>query len=167
MPVNGLEELRRELAEYLNGQDVSAVTAWENGRRARREGPVAVVSIRACTGGPAGFQDYLGERLDEDSGKWEEWYGRKAEITFGVDVWAPRAGGGEACAAHVSRIAQALTLGGPAGVKFREVSCGETEFEEKEGLFHCPVRAVGTVFLFAKADESGTFTDFTVKGTRK
>lgn len=165
--MNGLEELRRELAEYLSGQGISAVTAWESGRRVRREGAVAVVSIRACEGGPAGFQDYLGERLDEVTGKWEEWYGRKAEITFGVDVWAPVSGGEEACATHFSRIAQVLTLGGPEGVRFREVSCGETEFDEKEGLFRCPVKVIGTVFLFAKADESGMFTDFTVKGTRK
>lgn len=164
--MNGLEELRRELAEYLNRQGVDAVTAWESGRRMKREGAAAVVSIRACEGGPAGFQDYLGERLDEASGKWEEWYGRKAEITFGVDVWAPRSGGEEACAAHFSRIAQALTLGGPGDVRFREISCGETEFDEREGMFRCPVRAVGTVFLRAKADESGMFTDFTVKGTR-
>lgn len=165
--MNGLEELRREMAEFLNGQGVCAVTAWENGPRAKREGAVAVVSIRACTGGPAGFQDYLGERLDEESGRWEEWYGRKAEITFGLDIWAPRMGGEEVCAAHFSRMAQVLTLGGPEGVRLREISCGETVFDETEGMFRCPAKAVGLVFLRARADESGMFTDFTVKGTRK
>ena len=74
--MKGLEELRKELAEYLNRQGVRAMTAWESGRRAKRDEAVAVVSIKACEGGPAGFQDYLGERLDEKSGKWEEWYGR-------------------------------------------------------------------------------------------
>lgn len=165
--MNGLEELRRELAEYLNLQGVRAVTAWESGRRMKQEEAAAVVSIRACEGGPAGFQDYLGEKLDEESGRWEEWYGRKAEVTFGLDVFGPGSGGEEACAAHFSRIAQTLTLGGPDGMRFREISCGETVFDEGERLFHCPVRAVGTVFLLAKADESGMFTDFTVKGTRK
>ena len=165
--MNGLEELRREMAEYLNGQGVCAVTAFESGRRVKRETAVMVVSIRACVGGPAGFQDYLGERLDEESGKWVEWYGRKAEITFGLDIWAPRAGGEEACAAHFSKAAQVLTLGGPEGVRFGEISCGETVFDEQEGLFRCPAKAVGTVFLRARADESGMFTDFTVKGTRK
>ena len=165
--MKGLEELRKELAEYLNRQSVRAMTAWESDRRAKRDETVAVVSIKACEGGPAGFQDYLGERLDEKSGKWEEWYGRKAEITFGVDIWAPRSGGEEACTTHFSKVAQALTLGGPEGVRFREISCGETVFEEQDGMFRCPVRAVGTVFLLARADESGTFTDFTVKGTKK
>lgn len=165
--MNGLEGLRREMAEYLNSQGVSTVTAWESGRRGKREKAVVVVSIRACTGGPAGFQDYLGEQLDEKSGKWVEWYGRRAELTFGLDIWGPRTGGEEACAAHFSRAAQVLTLGGPEGVRLSEISCGETVFDEKEGLFRCPAKAVGTVFLLARADESGMFTDFTVKGTRK
>ena len=165
--MNGLEDLRRELAEYLDRQGVCAVAAWESGRRVKRDEAVAVVCIRGCEGGPAGFQDYLGEQLDEKSGKWIEWYGRRAEITFGLDIWAPRSSGEEACATHFSRAVQVLTMGCPEGLRLKEISCGETVFDEKEGMFRCPVKAVGTVFLYAKADESGMFTDFTVKGTRK
>lgn len=165
--MSGLEELRRALADYLNGHGVAAVAAWESGRRTRRTGAVAAVSLRGCAGGPAGFQDYLGEQLDEKTGTWRELYGRRAELTFGLDIWGPREGGEGACAALFSRMAQALALGGPEGLRLREVSCGETAFDEGEGLFHCPAQAVGTVFLQAAADESGVFTNFTVKGTRR
>lgn len=165
--MNGLEELRQELVAYLNGCGVAAVAAWESGRRTHREEAVAAVSLKGCEGGPAGFQDYLGEFWDEDKGRWTEWYGRKAEVTFGLDVWGPRNGGETMCTSLFSDAVQALTLGGPEGLKLREVSCGETVFDEQEGLFHCPAKAVGVVFLRARADENGVFTDFTVKGTRK
>lgn len=165
--MSGLEELRQALADYLNGCGVSAVPAWESGKRVRRETAVSAVSLRSCEGGPAGFQDYLGEFWEEEKGCWVERYGHKAELTFGLDIWGPRSGGESVCASHFSKLAQALALGGPEGLRFREVSCGETVFNESEGLFHCPVKAVGVVFLQAALDESGAFTDFTVKGTRQ
>ena len=161
-----LDELRQAMAQYLSSCGVAAVTAWEPGRRARREEPVAVVSLRGCEGGPAGFQDYLGERFDEASGTWRELYGKKAELTLGLDIWGPKSGGEAACAALFDRVVQALTLGGPDGLRLREVVCGETAYDGDEGLFHCPARAVGTVLLVAQAGEDGLFTDFMVKGTR-
>ena len=164
--MRGLEELRQALAEYLNACGVPAVPAWENGKRIRRDTAVSAVCLRSCEGGPAGFQDYLGEFWDEEKGLWTERYGRRAQLEFGLDIWAPRSGGESACAAHFARLAQTLALGGPDGLRFHEVSCGETVFDETEGLFHCPVKAVSTVFLQAALDESGAFTDFTVKGTR-
>lgn len=165
--MNALEKLRQELVEYLNGCGVSAVAAWESGRRVGRDSAVVAVSLRSCEGGPAGFQDYLGEFWDEEKGCWTEWYGRKAEVTFGLDIWGPRSGGESMCAALFSDAVQALTLGGPEGLQVREISCGETVFDEQEGLFCCPAKTVGTVFLRARADENGVFTDFTVKGTRR
>lgn len=164
--MNGLDELRQAMAQYLNEQGVAAVTAWESGRRVRREEPVVAVSLRSCEGGPSGFQDYLGEQFDEASGTWRELYGKKAELTLGLDIWAPKSGGEAACAGLFDRLAQALTLGGPDGLRLREVSCGETTYDGDEGLFHCPAQAVGSVFLIAEATEDGLFTDFMVKGTR-
>jgi len=164
--MTGLEALRQALVDYLNAGGVPAVAAWENGKRVSRSGAVSAVCIRGCSGGPAGFQDYLGEFWEEEKGCWVEKYGRRAEITFGLDIWGPRNGGESACAAHFSQLVQLLTLGGPDGLHIREVTCGETVFDDEEGLFHCPVRAVGEIFLEAALDESGAFTDFTVKGTR-
>ena len=165
--MNGLEEMRLALTDYLTGQGINALPAWESGKRAVPGEAVVCVSLRGCEGGPAGFQDYLGEQYDAESGLWRETYGRRAEITFGLDIRAPRSGGEAACAALFSRVVQALTAGSPDGVRLREVSCGETAFREDEGLFCCPAKAVGTVFLTAAVEENGAFGDFTVKGTRR
>lgn len=165
--MNGLEELRLALTDHLNGQGIAALPAWESGKRTVPGEAVVCVSLRGCEGGPSGFQDYLGEQYDPESGLWRETYGCRAEITFGLDIRAPRSGGEAACAALFSRMAQVLALGGPEGVRLREISCGETDFCQEEGLFLCPVRAVGTVLLTAAVEENGAFGDFTVKGTRR
>ena len=65
------------------------MTAWTGRERERLTRPTAVVSVRKCQVGPAGFQDYLGEQFDKDSGQWRELYGRKAELTLGLDLYAP------------------------------------------------------------------------------
>ena len=76
--------IRQAMADYLNGKGVRAITAWPDAPRAEGEEPVVVVSLRGCRAGPAGFQNYLGERFDEASGRWEERYGKRAELTFGL-----------------------------------------------------------------------------------
>ena len=55
----GLENIRERMAGYLTERGVRAVTAWPQGQRQVLEAPVAVVSLRACEAGPAGFQNYL------------------------------------------------------------------------------------------------------------
>ncbi|MEI3141566.1 MAG: hypothetical protein V8S34_08605 [Lawsonibacter sp.] len=72
--------------------------------------------MRKCQVGPAGFQDYLGERFDEDSGQWTELYGRKAELTLGLDLYAPEETEGAAMEAALFRLARALVRGGPPDV---------------------------------------------------
>ena len=79
----GLERIREKLADYLTKQGVPAAAAWPVKEREKLTGAVAAVSLRGCSAGPSGFQDYLGERYDAGSGQWQELYGRKAELTFG------------------------------------------------------------------------------------
>lgn len=165
--MNGLEELRSSLTAYLNDCGIPAVNAWESGKRTRTEIPVVAVSLRGCAGTPAGLQDYLGESWEEERGCWVERYGSRVELTFGLDIWSPRSGGAAACAQRFSELTQVLMACAPAGVRLREISCGETVFDEEAGLFHCPVRAMGTVMLQAAREESGAWMDFTVKGTRR
>lgn len=59
---DGMDKIRERMADYLNAQGVTAVTAWPAEERLRREGAVAAVTLRACQAGPAGFQSYLGEQ---------------------------------------------------------------------------------------------------------
>lgn len=164
--MRGLEELREATAEYLQARGVDAVTAWSSAERVRRTDAVAVVSLRGCEGGPAGFRDYLGERYDPERKVWEELYGRRAELTLGLDLYAPKSGGEAGCAALFAKLSEALADGGPEGLSVRELCCGETEYDSQLGLFRCQAEAVCGVYLYAAAEAGGTFTDFIVKGTR-
>ena len=157
-------EIRERMAEYLISQGIDAVCAYPEEKRLRRTGAVAAVSLRACQGGPGGFQDYLGERWDEESGQWQELYGKKIVLTFGLDLYAPRPRGVEELQAAFDRMAEALRQEGPPGLKLVELSCGETGFEQGAGLFHRAVGALCQGYLYAVAEEGGAFLDFIVRG---
>lgn len=164
----GLESVRRVMADWLNAQGVPAVTAWPVSPRQEREQPVVVVSLRGCKAGPAGFQDYLGERYDEREDRWEERYGKKAELTLGLDIYAPeKEGGGEAVQAAFDALAGVLILGGPEGIDLREFSCGETLRDSGSRRLKRPVEAVCTAWLCAVRDAGGAFVDFELRGVVK
>ena len=154
------QAVREQMAAFLRQQGVDAVCAYPEERRRQRSGPVAAVSLRACQGGPGGFRDYLGERYDESNGRWQELYGRRATLTFGLDLYGESAG--ELQTAY-DRMAEAFQWEGPAGLALRELSCGETEFDRAPastaggdgGVSGIPVR---------RSRRGGTFLDFVVRG---
>ena len=158
------QTVRERMAEFLNRNGVEAVCAYPDGGRTRRDGAVAAVSVRACQGGPEGFRDYLGERYDEASGTWQELYGRRITLTFGLDLYAQREGGAAAIQSAYDKLSEAFQWEGPAGLPLQELSCGETEFDPAAGLFHRPVTAVCRGFVYAVASEGGVFLDFIVRG---
>ena len=145
----------------------AAMTAWTGRERERLTRPTAVVSVRKCQVGPAGFQDYLGERFDRDSGQWTELYGRKAELTLGLDLYAPEETEGAAMETALFRLARALVRGGPEGVSIREFSCGETEHDSKARLLRRSVRAVCVVCLTGEEEPAAAFSEFEVRGGLK
>lgn len=162
--MKGLDKLREEIAQYLRAAGLDAVAAWSAGDRVRRKGPVVAVSLREVQGGPSGLADYLGEQLDEQSGHWEELYGKRAKLTLGLDIYAPEEAGEAGCAAAFDRLSELLAGGTPAGLRVRELSCGQTQFLKDQGLFRCPAQMTCQVFLCAKLREDGLFTDFEVRG---
>lgn len=85
----GLDGLRERLAAFLREKGLRAMTDWPAEPREQLDGPVAVVSLRGCQAGPAGFQHYLGERYDKEREQWVEVYGQKVQFTFGLDLYAP------------------------------------------------------------------------------
>lgn len=163
----GLEKIRQVMADYLNDRGVPAVTAWPDRARQEREEPVVVVSVRGCRAGPAGLQNYLGERYDETSGRWEERYGRRAELTLGLDIYAPEKGGGEAVQSAFDALAGVLILGGPEGLDLQEFSCGQTVRDSENRRLKRPVEAVCTAWLCAVTDAGGAFSDFELRGVVK
>lgn len=163
----GLERIREHMAEYLAQQGVNAVTAWPGQERKYLNEPVVVVSLRGCQAGPAGFQDYLGERFNEETGLWEELYGRKAVLTFGLDLYAAPESSGADLQQAFHRLAQALTMGSPEGLQVQEFSCGETEYDEKARLHRRKAQAVCTAYLYAVAQTGDEFLDFELRGGLK
>ncbi len=158
------DTLRERMVQYLAENGVEALCAYPDAPRLGRSGAVAVVSLRACQGGPGGFQDYLGERYDQDSGTWQELYGKRFTVTFGLDLYAPQKAGTAAIQAAFDRLAQALRREGPPGLKLLELSCGETEFDREAGLFKRRAEACCQGYLYAVAEEGGAFLDFIVRG---
>ena len=135
----GLEQIREGLTAHLNGKGIRAVSAWSGTARTFPCGPVAAVSLRGCRWGPAGFQDYLGERYDP-------------------------AQGDQALQAAFDALAGALHREGPPGMRLLELSCGETEYDQGGQLLRRPVEAVYEACLYAAAEPGGLFQDFEIRG---
>ena len=159
--------IRERMADYLKGQGVQAVAAWPEQAGPLGREPVAVVSIRGCQAESAGLLDYLGERFSEESGLWEERYGKQVRLTFGLDLYAPAKGDGAALQRAFDSLAQALTLGGPEGLSVEAFSCGETVYDPGTGMRKRPVQAVCRGFLCAVVRPGGTFRDFELRGGMK
>ena len=163
----GLEKVSRELAGWLSGRGVPAVTAFPAIARQERTEPVAVVSLRGCRAVSSGFQNYLGERYREETGRWEERYGHRAELTLGLDLYAPERGDGEALQAAFDTLAGVLLLDGPEGMELKELSCGPTIRDGESRRLKRPVEAVFTLYLSAAVEAGGVFTDFELRGVVK
>ena len=155
-----MEELRSLLADHLKSHGLAAVTAWEDTPRTRPDKAVAAVSLRALESGPPGFQNYLGERFDEKTGQWLELYGKKAELRFGLDLYA-------ATAAQVQKglalLSDALQEG-PGGLRPLGFTAGETQYKADMKRYFCPVEARFGAWAVAVTREDGSFLDFEVKG---
>ena len=162
-----LDTVRERMAECLRKAGVEAVCAWPGGARRRVQGPVAAVSLRSCQGGPGGFRDYRGERYNQERGCWEELYGRKVRLVFGLDLYAPGPDGAPALRTAFDVVAGALQREGPEELKLLELSCGEVEDDPGTDLLRCPAEAVCEGWLYAVADEAGAFLDFIVRGDGK
>lgn len=160
----GLADIRERLAVYLTAQGVDAVTAWPEGRRPELKKAAAVVSLRGCQAGPSGFQNYLGEQYNQETGLWEEIYGHSAKLIFGLDLYAPAERGGAALQSAFDALAAALAQGGPEGLSLEEFSCGETEYDKSGRLLKRAVQAVYRTCLRAAGPAGGLFTDFELKG---
>lgn len=165
--MTGLDKVQDCMVQCLKEAGVRGVTAWSGEDRKRHKEAVVAVGLRSCRGEPSGFRDYLGERYNDQAGRWEELYGRRARLAFGLDIYGYGKEGAARCQTVFDRIADALQNAGPMGLTLGELSHGEIRYDEALGLFHCPAEAVCDAYLYAVADEGGTFVDFEVKGVSK
>lgn len=159
-----LDELQERLAAFLKQHGVPAMASWPKERRRDGEEPIVLVSLDKLDCGPAAMQDYLGQALDEESGMWMELYGRKAKMTFTLDVLARPSVGMQACRAAFDEVLRVFQREKPVGLTVSELKGEEPKYDEKEGLLRlrCQLECIG--WLYAAGDEAGTFLDFTLKG---
>ncbi len=160
--------LRERVAEQLRQNGLNAVAAMDCAPAPRWREAAAAVALGRAACACGGFGDYLGAHRDPDTGRERELYGREAELTFLVDIFAPRDGGGEACQRAAETALETLLCQGAAGLPALEVQAGRVEFLEREGLYRQTVSCRCGAWLVARTDgEAGTFADFEVRGRIK
>ena len=162
-----LDALRTYMTALLREQGVEAMESWPLEERPRLTSVVAAVSIRSCKAEPGAFWEYLGEELEPDTGTWRERYGRRLEVRLGLDLWAAGAGGAERLQAAFDGLLEALRDGEPEGLRIREITCGETEYDRTTGLMVRRVEAKCGAFLYAAAEEGSAFLEFEIRGAWK
>ena len=116
----GLGKFREDIIALLRQENIPAIAAFEPEERKWLEEPTAVVSLARVTCTPGGFQNYLGTRTGAD-GQNEEWYGREAQLTVALDLYAPRTGGESACRQTMERMAEVLLSRGAGGLDRKSV----------------------------------------------
>lgn len=159
-----LDELQAGLAGFLNERGIRAAASWRPERREDGDEPVVLVSLEKLDCGPAAMQDYLGQVLDEDTGMWLELYGRRAKMTFVLDVLARPGVGMKACRSVFDGLLRVFQREKPVGLSILELKGEEPEYDKKEGLLRLRCRLECTGWLYAAGDETGTFLDFTLRG---
>lgn len=160
--MNGsVEELQQAVVDFLLSRGLPAVTAWSEERRPRAGQALAAVSLRAMECGAPGFQDYLGEEYDRETGQWTERYGKRAKLTFGVDIYGATA---QSVRAGANTLSLALSRDGPAGLRPVELQVGETVYQESGRRYLCPTQVRFAAWLYGTAESGGAFLDFEVKG---
>ena len=166
--MNGaLNAWRQSVVEQLRESGLNAVAAMESAPANRWREAVAAVSLIRVVCAPGGFNDYLGVRRGPEAGTEQEVYGREAELTLAMDVYAPRDGGESACQQAAERMMETLVCQGAAGLSALELEAGQVEFLEKEGLYRLKTTCRCGAWLTAAVDSGGTFVDFEVKGRMK
>ena len=137
--------------------------AWGSG--AQPEGAVIAVGLASGKLLSPGCGDYLGRRVDADTGAETECFGARMELELCLDCYAPESG-----AAALGLLQQAaLALEGlSAGLRLRELRCGEAAYDGGTLSYHCRGSLAGTAFLVAETEgEAPEFRDFILRGVVK
>lgn len=161
-----LNALRQGAVDLLKEYGLNAVMGMEPERAGRWREPVVAVSLRKVVCAAGGFKDYLGVRENPSTGLEEELYGRAAELTLALDIYAPRDGGEGACQETLAAMTEALMCRGVAGLSTEEVRADRVEFLEKAGLYRLQVSCLCRAWLVAAAEDGGAFVDIEVKGRK-
>jgi len=162
--MNWESELPAALAEWLKERGIPALTGWSGQERSALTAPAVVVSVREYTACSAGFSDYLGERYDEESARWEELYGKKVEALLGLDLYAPERSSEGEMQRLLEKMVRTFSLECPEGMRVGELACGGTKWDEKQRRLKREVSVKCTFWIRAVWGDSGEFLDFELRG---
>lgn len=157
-------ELPTALCEWLSERDIPALTGWTGMERGKMDAPAVLVTVREFDARSAGFEDYLGEAYNEEKGTWEELYGKKAEVTLGLDLYAPERASEQSLQTLLERLICLLTLEAPDGLQVGKITCGQTGWDENQRRLKREVSAQCTLWLRAVCTEGTEFLDFELRG---
>ncbi len=153
----GLEQIREGLTAHLNGKGIRAVPAWS---RTARTFPCGAGGRSIPAGvplGPGRLSRLSGERYDPEAGRWEELYGRRVKLTFGLDLYGERAQGDEALQAAFDSWRGRSIREGPRGCGCWSSPAGRRSMTREGQLLRRPVEAVYEACLYAAAEPGGLF----------
>ena len=152
------------VCRWLTERGIPAREGWSGQVRSATGEAFVLVSVREYTACNAGFEHYLGERYNEETAAWEELYGRKVELTLGLDLYAREREREAALQELAQKVAGALTLETPEGLQIGRITCGETVWSEKQRCLTREMSAACTAWLRAVCSEGGEFLDFELRG---
>lgn len=147
-------------------QDINAadiISAFPADSKKRFVSPVIAIGVRKGETVSAGFSEYMGERFDQEHGTYYEVYGKKLELTLGVDIYAPKDSGAGACLDVAAEVISLLpTL--PSGIKVKSFSCGEARFDTVTGMFLLRAEMHCLCFMYADKTDDAELLNFTLRG---
>lgn len=161
-----LDSIISAVCQGLRDGGVSAVISQNPfGGKKRHTKPIVTVGLKAGEAVSCGFAEYLGTRYDTVSGILNELYGKKIEISLGLSLWSPNLEqfGHEMCLKLFSQVTDALNCL-PEALKVRELSCGETDYDDTAEMFRCDAELKLSAFLTAENRDDSQFLDFKLKG---
>ncbi len=161
-----LENIISAVCMVLEEQNTAdAIHIFPAGMKKHHSKPIVTVGLKAGEGLPSGFAEYLGMRYDREEGEYHEIYGKRLDVTLGINVYSPKSEeyGAPECLNIVSGIIAAVPAF-PTGIKVRKISCGETKYDVSVDMFLCTAELECTCFLYANGKDDGEFLDFRVRG---
>ena len=161
--MSAIQNAAETFAAFFRERGVNAAAAWPETAWNEDGQPLLLVELKHWEGGPAGLQDYLGQRWNQEKQTWEELYGKKAEAVLGLGLYGTTA---EECLSLLEEAAEALRRARPEGWTVKRLTCGETAYDQDCGRFVRRGELTAEAFLYAIADEAGAFLEFEVRGER-
>lgn len=157
-------KLPNQLCQWLKEREIPALTGWTGVERNAMSAPAVLVTVKEYHACSAGFEDYLGEQYNEEKGIWEELYGKKVEVTLGLDLYAPERESEQSLQTLLERLISLLTLEAPDGLQVGNITCGQTKWDEGQRRIKREVSARCTLWLRAVCSEGTEFLDFELRG---